>query len=63
LCDTFPVKNVLKQGDGLLLLVFKFAVEYDIGKVQKPGGIKIDWDTLLLVCGEQKHAFIYLVIN
>jgi hypothetical protein len=29
--DTFPVKNGLKQGDGLSLLLFNFALEYALG--------------------------------
>ena len=32
--DMFPIKNGLKQGDVLLPLLFKFAVEYAIRGVQ-----------------------------
>jgi hypothetical protein len=28
MCDMFPIKNGLKQGDGLLPLLFNFALEY-----------------------------------
>jgi hypothetical protein len=35
LSDAFPVHNVLKQGDTLLSLLFNFALEYAIRKVQK----------------------------
>jgi hypothetical protein len=34
LCDTFPVKNNLKQGDALSPLLFHFALEYSIRRVQ-----------------------------
>jgi len=34
LYDMLPIKNVLKQGDALSPLLFKFAVEYAIRKVQ-----------------------------
>jgi len=32
--STFPIKNGLKQGDALLRLLFHFAVEYAIRRVQ-----------------------------
>ena len=32
--STFPIKNGLKQGNALLPLLFDFAVEYAIGRVQ-----------------------------
>jgi hypothetical protein len=35
LSDTFPIQNLLKQGDALLLLLFNFALEYAIRKVQE----------------------------
>jgi len=31
LCDMFPIRNGLKQGDTLLPLFFTFAVEYPLG--------------------------------
>ena len=34
LCDTFPIKNDLKQGDALSPLLFIFVVEYAIRTVQ-----------------------------
>jgi hypothetical protein len=34
LSDTFPVKNGLKQGDALSPLIFNFALEYAIRRVQ-----------------------------
>jgi hypothetical protein len=32
--STFPIQSGLKQGDALLLLLFKFALEYVIREVQ-----------------------------
>jgi hypothetical protein len=32
--DTFPTQNGLKQGDALSLFLFKFALEYAVGKDQ-----------------------------
>jgi hypothetical protein len=35
LSDSFPIQNSLKQGDSLLPLLFSFALEYAIKKVQE----------------------------
>jgi hypothetical protein len=35
LSDTFPIQNGLKQGDGLSPLLFNFALDYAIRKVQE----------------------------
>jgi hypothetical protein len=34
LSDSFPIQNVLKQGNSLSPLLFNFALEYGIRKVQ-----------------------------
>jgi hypothetical protein len=35
LCDTFPIQNGLKQGNALSSVLFNFALEYTIKKVQE----------------------------
>ena len=43
LSDMFPFKNGLKQGDALLPLIFNFAVEYVIRKVEvNQDGLKLN---------------------
>jgi hypothetical protein len=56
LSDNFPIQNDLKEGDALWPLLFNFALEYTIRKVQESQvGLKFSGTYLLLVYADDMN--------
>jgi hypothetical protein len=59
LSDTFPVQNGLKQGDALSPILFNFALDYAIRKVQENQvGLTFNGAHQLLVYADDLHLLV-----
>jgi len=64
LCDVFPIRNGLRQGDALSPLLFNFALGYDIRCVRvNKDGLKLNCTLLLVVYADDVNILVGSVHN